>query len=158
MRRIACSLAAGVCALLWGGTAAAQTCATYPNTLTNGTTADANQVMANFNCAALTGKGLFTGNVGISTSTPSALLDLGSAITTIKLALWESGGTGFYGMGVNSGELTLGAGLGSVSATPQMVLTSAGLVGIGTTNPSDLLDVTAPVVFGGAAGERISLS
>lgn len=30
-------------------------CASYPNTLTNGTLADATQVMANFNCAALTG-------------------------------------------------------------------------------------------------------
>jgi hypothetical protein len=31
------------------GAAVAQTCASYPNTLTNGTTADANQVMGNFN-------------------------------------------------------------------------------------------------------------
>jgi hypothetical protein len=29
-------------------------CTSYPNTLTNGTTADGGQVMANFNCAALT--------------------------------------------------------------------------------------------------------
>ena len=32
-----------------GGTAVAQTCTTYPFNLTNGTTADASQVMANFN-------------------------------------------------------------------------------------------------------------
>src|SRR5438874_13020562 len=32
-----------------GGTAVAQTCTTYPYTLTNGATADATQVMANFN-------------------------------------------------------------------------------------------------------------
>src|SRR5580692_1459432 len=30
------------------------TCTSYPYTLTNGSTADASQVMANFNCAALT--------------------------------------------------------------------------------------------------------
>jgi hypothetical protein len=40
----------------------AQTCATYPNTLSNGSTADANQVMANFNCAALVGAPSFTGD------------------------------------------------------------------------------------------------
>jgi hypothetical protein len=35
--------------------ATAQTlCSSYPNSLTNGTTADGSQVMANFNCAALT--------------------------------------------------------------------------------------------------------
>jgi hypothetical protein len=55
-------------------TAQAQTCSTYPNSLTNGTTADANQVMANFGCAALLGAAHFTGNVGIGTSNPSAPL------------------------------------------------------------------------------------
>jgi len=56
--------------------ALAQTCATYPNTLTNGTTADASQVMANFNCAALTGNGLFTGHVGIGTTSPTYALSV----------------------------------------------------------------------------------
>lgn len=46
-------IAATLCALLPGGTAWAA-CATYPYNLTNGTAADATQVMANFNCAALT--------------------------------------------------------------------------------------------------------
>lgn len=56
--------------------ARAQTCQTYPNTLTNGTTADASQVMANFNCAALTGAALFTGSVGVDTTTPADILDV----------------------------------------------------------------------------------
>jgi hypothetical protein len=50
-------------------------CATYPNVLTNGTTADASQVMGNFNCAALTGAGSFTGSVGINITTPTDTLD-----------------------------------------------------------------------------------
>jgi endosialidase-like protein len=70
-------------------------CTSYPNTLTNGTTADATQVMANFNCAALTsgatlsgvsltgttslpGPGIITsgGTMGLGTSTPGAMLDV----------------------------------------------------------------------------------
>ena len=92
-------LAGGV----WLGVACAvqaQTCATYPNTLTNGAVADANQVMANFNCAALRGNGLFTGNVGIGTTSPYAPLDLGTALATIKVATYEGGGGDFYGIGV----------------------------------------------------------
>ena len=38
-----------LCLVSGAGTASAQSCNTYPNTLTNGTSADANQVMANFN-------------------------------------------------------------------------------------------------------------
>jgi hypothetical protein len=69
-------------------------CSSYPNTLTNGATADGGQVMANFNCAALTsgatiygatltgtttlpGSGVVssTGNLGIGIS-PSYALDV----------------------------------------------------------------------------------
>ena len=48
---------------LMASTALAQSCTAYPNTLTNGTTADATQVMANFNCAALLGGANFTGPI-----------------------------------------------------------------------------------------------
>lgn len=70
-------------------------CTSYPYTLTNGTTADGGQVMANFNCAALTsgstinglaltgtttlpGSGTITsaGAVGIQTTSPAAALDV----------------------------------------------------------------------------------
>jgi hypothetical protein len=44
----------GLFILFFGSSTAWATCSSYPNTLTNGTTADATQVMANFNCAALT--------------------------------------------------------------------------------------------------------
>ena len=96
--RIKLAVAAGVCALLWGGMAAAQSCASLPYALTNGTTADATQVMANFNCAALVGKGIFNGNVGIGTTTPADNLDVyGQAVigaNAERLSL-NSGAIGF---------------------------------------------------------------
>jgi hypothetical protein len=141
MLRVILSLVA-ICV---AGEVCAQTCAAYPYPLSNGTTADANQVMGNFNCAALTGKALFTGNVGVGTTAPSALLDLGTAITTIKLAVFEQSGANAYGIGVNSGELTFGAGLSSLTAGPQMVLTNTGNVGIGMTTPYALLDLGTAV-------------
>jgi hypothetical protein len=119
----------------------AQTCAAYPYPLSNGTTADANQVMGNFNCAALKGNGIFTGNVGISTTTPYALLDLGTSYNTLKISLYDVGGGNVYGIGVNAGELTFGAGIASVTATPQMVLAAPGYLGVGTTSPGQALYV-----------------
>jgi len=81
------------------------------------------------------------GNVGIGTTSPDALLSLGNAITTIKVAAYDGGSSNLYGMGVNPGELTFGAAI-STSGTPQMVLTNAGLVGIGSTSPAVSLDVS----------------
>jgi len=78
----------------------AQTCATYPNTLTNGTTADASQVMANFNCAALKGNGLFTGNVGIGTTSPYYALSV--VANTYGQAYF--GSTGSAPAGINIAE------------------------------------------------------
>lgn len=43
-------------------------CESYPNTLTNGTTANADQVMANFNCAILKSGGTFTGRIGVGSA------------------------------------------------------------------------------------------
>ncbi len=71
---LACILAAAVSTNI----ARAQTCATYPNALANGSTADASQVMGNFNCAALLGAGRFTGNVGIVATNPQNLLVVGA--------------------------------------------------------------------------------
>ena len=67
---------------------------------------------------------LLGGNLGVGVSNPGALLSLGNAITTIKMAVYDNGvSTGLYGMGVNIGELTFGASI-SATGTPQMVLTS----------------------------------
>lgn len=99
--------------------------------------------------SAMDGTGAFTpsltvdgtaGNVGISTASPNALLSLGSAINTIKVAAYDSGGV-LYGMGVNSGKLTFGANLSSANGTPQMVLDTSGQLGIGQTTPTARLDV-----------------
>ena len=69
--------------------AKAGTCPAYPTTLANGTTADANQVMGNFNsilgCAntnlAPVANPSFTGKVGVGTSSPQQALDVnGSAL------------------------------------------------------------------------------
>jgi len=79
-----------------------------------------------------------SGNIGVGTTNPSSLLSLGTAINTIKLATYDGGSSGLYGIGVNASELTFGADI-TATGTPQMVLTSGGNVGIGTTSPSYLL-------------------
>ena len=66
----------------------ATTCSTYPYTFTNGTTADANQVMSNFNyvsgCAAPLASPSFTGNVGIGTTSPTSTLTVnGQALISL---------------------------------------------------------------------------
>jgi hypothetical protein len=81
-----------------------------------------------------------SGNVGIGTTGPNALLSLGEAVSTIKVAAYDGGDSYLFGMGVNAGQLTFGAGI-PATGTPQMVLTAAGAVGIGTTSPQQLLDV-----------------
>ena len=63
---------------LGAGGAMAQTCASYPNTLTNGQTADANQVMANFGCAALLGAANFTAPVALGSATEKLSLNTAS--------------------------------------------------------------------------------
>lgn len=80
-------------ALLFSGNVAMAAC-TVPNTLANGTTADATQVMANFTsitgCAAtiaspsFTGNAQFSGNVGIGTSPTYSLDVLKSGASIIR--------------------------------------------------------------------------
>ena len=79
----------GISLLLFSGTAMA-TCS-VPNTLTNGTTADATQVMADFNCAALTS---------------------GATIDTATL----SGTTTFPGSGQISSSGAIGIGMAPINA------------------------------------------
>ncbi len=75
-------------------TAWSQSCASYPYTLTNGTTADANQVMANFNCAALLGGANFTGYVGIGVAAPQVPLEVSGNIFADSPTV--GGSTGSY--------------------------------------------------------------
>jgi hypothetical protein len=136
-------------------TADALTCPPYSNTLTNGTTADANAVMGNFNAilncantslaatsgATFTGSTFFTGgNVGIGTTTPSTRLTVDTGLAGAALAIAASSQTvRYYTLGVNTdGALSLNdAALG----VTRMVIDRSGNVGIGTTTPSTMLTV-----------------
>jgi hypothetical protein len=94
-----------------------------------------------------------TGNVGIGTSNPGALLSLGNTVTNAKFALWEgtSGGvTGRMGMGVGSGQFRLFlAGVNNrfsflsdeAGSNEVMTILNAGNVGIGTVTPDAKLHV-----------------
>jgi hypothetical protein len=90
MYKLIVGIAFGV--LMFGSNAMA-TCSSYPYTLTNGTTADASQVMANFNCAALTSGSNLTGSTlsGVTLS-GTTLLPASGVITS----------SGYFGVGLNA--------------------------------------------------------
>lgn len=64
----ASAFALGVGCFLLPAAPAQAACTSYPNQLSNNTVADANQVMADFNCALLTGGGAMTGSLGLGTT------------------------------------------------------------------------------------------
>ncbi|WP_449399383.1 hypothetical protein [Chryseobacterium wanjuense] len=75
-----------------------------------------------------------SGWVGIGTSTPNSLLDLGTG-NGRKLAVWNSAaGDDFYGFGAAANVLQIYAGA-SATENALMTLNQNGRVGIGTTNP-----------------------
>jgi hypothetical protein len=89
-----------------------------------------------------------TGNVGIGTTTPFYRLSLGQLNANCKLAVYDDGtGSNWYGIGANASNLTFGAGL-TQAGTPQMVLSSTGRLGIGTTTPGSMLDVNGSLKAG----------
>lgn len=78
--------------------------------------------------------------VGIGTTTPRNLLDLGTG-NGKKLALWNSAaGDDFYGLGNAQNVLQLFAGA-PAAGDPLMTLNKNGRVGIGTTAPTNVLDI-----------------
>jgi hypothetical protein len=153
-------------------------CATYPNTLTNGTTADATQVMANFNCAALTGAAHFTGNVGIGTTTPGTNLDIETNTTYAVIRLgaaqapaieyysssqgadqkwWDEfdNGTTFAFRAVNDAYTAATAWMEVIRGTGYTIGSvdfPSSYVGIGTTTPTYELYVNGTAYATGAAG------
>jgi len=96
----------GLLSMLSTSAAYAANCSAYTYTLTNGTSADANQVMSNFNTILNCGNNNlapiasphFTGSVGIGTSTPTDVLDVTNSVVfgpaTERLSL-SSGSIGF---------------------------------------------------------------
>jgi len=112
-------IAAAFLSITFASAASATTCPTNPYTLTNGVTADAIQVMSNFNnlltCAnsslAPLASPSFTGNVGIATTTPQGVFSAASTGIgghTASLTSWSSQ---FSTFGPNVGTAS-GAALG----------------------------------------------
>jgi len=89
------------------------------------------------------------GYVGIGTTSPYTLLDLGTSIASQKLALYNGnwntgGGAGFYGFGTGASRMDFHANTAQGGA-PQMVLISSGYFGIGTSSPVDVLEVVGNI-------------
>ena len=80
------------------------------------------------------------GNVGLGTTSPYHLLDLGDTQGR-KLAMYQTrGAENFYGFGISFHSLEFHAASESTEP-PGMVLRSEGRVGIGTTDPASTLEV-----------------
>ena len=144
-------LAGAVLAALSAGVAKSQSCAAYPYTFQNGSTADAGQVNANFGCATLTGAPIFT-----SARTYFRGYDgsynhwFGTSTAAEPTGLWM--------------DVTVTPSTGAVASvaiapngTAGLEVLSNGYVGITNNAPTDFLDVAAPVVFGNLGGERLSM-
>ncbi len=102
-----------------------------------------------------------TGDIGIGTPFPHALLQLANTLTNRKIVLFESANNDhqFLGFGINPGMMryqvanandnhVFFSGLNSTSSTELMRITGQGKVGIGTSNPLSALDVGGGVTIG----------
>ena len=95
-----------------------------------------------------TGATLSTGNVGIGTTAPGALLSLGSSLANNKLALWDNGSTK-YGFGVQINEFRFNVGASGAdyrfydaeSGNALVTFKGTGNVGIGTAAPNQKLTI-----------------
>jgi hypothetical protein len=90
--------------------------------------------------------------VGMGASLPSCKVATGTDLGTIKLATYDGGTTSCFGIGVQGGMLTFGAGVAPASGAATMNLTSTGKLAIGTGNaasPACTLHVAAGGVFAG---------
>ena len=100
-----------------------------------------------------------SGRVGIGTTSPQNLLDLGSSIGSSpsdvaakKLSLYnDASGNDFYGFGISASQMHLYTN-STTGAAPKMTFNSNGNVGIGTTAPTALLDVNGSTRLRGLTG------
>jgi hypothetical protein len=72
-------------------------------------------------------------------------ISLGNVSGNIKLYMNDSGTNNLTGIGYNNNCLTIAVNQ-SVTATPDLVINPSGNVGIGTTTPSQLLEIRNPTV------------
>ncbi|MDE2135504.1 MAG: tail fiber domain-containing protein [Alphaproteobacteria bacterium] len=131
-------------------TAAGATCPTF-HTLTNGTTADATQVMDNFNYILNCPN--FTGNVGIGTTSPTSVLTISPSAAHALIVLnrpdtshvagfvLQNAGTTYWEVGVDPALGSTGdfAFYNASGSTNLLIQKSTGNVGIGTASPAALL-------------------
>jgi hypothetical protein len=123
------------------GAAFAQ-CQPLPNNLTNGSNADATQVMANFN--GILSCPLFTGNVGIGTTNAIAPLTVNASTDHVLNVRGDPTNFGLPAsllgpilQGVNSAQNSIEP----MTLFASSILLMGGNVGIGTTTPSSTLYV-----------------
>jgi Chaperone of endosialidase len=83
----ACVQIVGMLAVVLAGSGAALACTPLPYNLTNGSPADATQVMGDFD--GILACPLFTGSVGITTTAPQAKLDIQTSGTTNAGSAWD---------------------------------------------------------------------
>jgi hypothetical protein len=98
-----------------------------------------------------------SGNVGIGTSSPSQKLDINGNcnISNGSTLYWNGGDVGITNSGTNIVFKTFLPG----NFGERMRITSAGDVGIGTSSPSEKLDVTGNVnILGSAANKALTLN
>jgi hypothetical protein len=129
-------------------------CTSYPDPLTNGTTADASQVTSDFTylagCLAPVASPSFTGNVGIGVSSPVAQLEIGgnqssTSWTTAGLSLDVAGST----LTDTSGSGTIGTRVSDSLGTPTFAASNTETI----TNAATLYIPGAP-----AAGANVTIT
>lgn len=145
-------------------TAANATCPSW-HTLTNGSTADATEVMDNFN--VILNCPDFVGNVGVGTTSPlQRLVTQGQGVFLSDSTPPDSGnpaeGTGTHlGFYSTVGYGYLYAANNGVAMKPLILNTQqggfAGNIGIGTTTPGTILDVESAIGLGGTSAANLTL-